>query len=103
MYYNNVLTSAIIRINNVFTGISKFRLQSDGSALPSARRLTLTLFQDKKIVIDLKHNELLVPWGQFLTHDIAYSAVNSVNSSFPSKNLYFNCDIRILLFKYVCA
>lgn len=66
-------------------GISKFRLQSDGSLLPSARKLYLTLFRNKKNVCDYKHNELLVPWGQFVTHDIAYSAVNSVNSSFPGK------------------
>lgn len=75
-------------IKNIFTGISKFRLQSDGSFLPNARNVTLMLFQNKTIVCDWKHNELLVPWGQFITHDMAYSAINSVNSSFPGKNVY---------------
>lgn len=61
------------------------RVQSDGSYLPNARHLTLTLFQNISNVCDHKNNELLVPWGQFITHDMAYSPVNSINSSFPSK------------------
>jgi len=58
-------------------------VQSDGSPLPNARLLTLTLFQNISNVCDRKHNELLVPWGQFIAHDLAYTPVNSVNSSFP--------------------
>ncbi|XP_016664411.1 peroxidase-like [Acyrthosiphon pisum] len=65
-------------------GISAFRLQSDGSPLPNARNITLTMFQDSLRICDYKNNELLVPWGQFITHDTAYSPVRSVNSSFPA-------------------
>jgi len=65
-------------------GISAFRLQSDGSPLPNARNLTLTLFKDVKRICDHKNNEILVPWAQFITHDVAYSPVRSVNSSFPA-------------------
>jgi len=68
-------------------GISAFRVQSDGSPLPNARNLTLTMFQDTLRICDYKNNELLVPWGQFITHDIAYSPVRSVNSSFPGNIL----------------
>ncbi|XP_025202646.1 peroxidase-like [Melanaphis sacchari] len=64
-------------------GISAFRVQSDGSPLPNARNLTLTLFQDMSNSCDDKYNEILVPWGQFIAHDVAYSPVRSVNSSFP--------------------
>jgi len=64
-------------------GISAFRVQSDGSPLPNARNLTLTIFQDTLRICDHINNELLVPWGQFITHDTAYSPVRSINSSFP--------------------
>lgn len=76
-------------------GISKFRVQTDGSSLPNARNLTLMLFKNIKNVCDHKNNELLVPWGQFVTHDMAFSPVDSINSSFPGKN-----QIQILLLKY---
>lgn len=68
-------------------GISAFRVQSDGSPLPNARNLTLTIFQDTLRICDYKNNELLVPWGQFITHDTAFSPVRSVNSSFPGNIL----------------
>ncbi|XP_050443430.1 peroxidase mlt-7-like isoform X2 [Adelges cooleyi] len=64
-------------------GHKSFRLQSNGEPLPNARILTITLFADKYRQCSHKNNELLVPWGQFITHDIAYSPVNSVDSSFP--------------------
>jgi len=67
-------------------GISAFRVQSDGRPLPNARNLTLTIFKDAHIC-DHRNNELLVPWGQFITHDMAYSPVRSVNSSFPGNVL----------------
>ncbi|VVC34718.1 Haem peroxidase,Haem peroxidase, animal type [Cinara cedri] len=86
-------------------GISKFRVQSDGSPLPNARTLTLTLFQNTSRVCDHKNNELLVPWGQFITHDVAFSPVNSVNSSFPDSlnhcldvNPPADCEAIIKLF-----
>lgn len=68
-------------------GISAFRVQSDGSPLPNARNLTLTMFQDTLRICDHQNNELLVPWGQFITHDTAFSPVRSVSSSFPGKIL----------------
>lgn len=66
-------------------GISAFRLQSDGSPLPNARNLTLTIFKDTSRTCDHKNNELLVPWAQFITHDMAFSPIGSVNSSFLGK------------------
>jgi len=66
-------------------GISAFRLQSDGSPLPNARNLTLRIFKDTSRTCDHENNELLVPWAQFITHDVAYSPVRSINSSFPGK------------------
>lgn len=71
----------------ICAGISKFRVQSDGSSLPNARQLTLTLFKNVSKVCDHKNNELLVPWAQLVAHDIAFSPVNSVNSTFPGKNV----------------
>jgi len=68
-------------------GISAFRVQSDGRPLPNARDLTLTIFKDTHRICDHRNNELLVPWGQFITHDTAYSPVRSINSSFPGKIL----------------
>lgn len=91
-------------------GISVFRVQSDGSPLPNARTLTLTMFQDTLKICDHQNNELLVPWGQFITHDVAFSPVRSVNSSFPGKILikfernnqnrfrFFNHIVCILLY-----
>lgn len=69
-------------------------MQSDGSPLPNARLLSLTLFQNISYVCDPKHNELLVPWGQFVAHDLAYTSVNSVNSTFPGIVLFtMHCTI----------
>ncbi|KAL4142203.1 hypothetical protein QTP88_004707 [Uroleucon formosanum] len=84
--------------------ISVFRVQSDGSPLPNARTLTLTMFQDTLKICDHQNNELLVPWGQFITHDVAFSPVRSVNSSFPAaldhcedKNPPIECEAVIRL------
>lgn len=77
-------------------GISKFRVQTDGSPLPNARRLSLAVFKNTNNLCDHKNNELLVPWGQFVTHDMAYSPVNSINSSFPGKNEISNNNIICL-------
>lgn len=80
MFLNNILKYYYL------LGISKFRVQTDGSPLPHARHLTLMLFKNLNNICDHKNNELLVPWGQFVAHDMAYSPVDSINSSFPGKN-----------------
>lgn len=60
-------------------------MQADGRPLPSARNLTLTLLKNVTRICNYKNNELLVPWGQFVAHDLAYSPVNTINSTFPGK------------------
>lgn len=69
-------------------GISKFRVQSDGSPLPNARSVTLIVFKNVSNISSYKINEILVPWGQFVAHDMSYSALNSINSTFPGKYYY---------------
>lgn len=63
-------------------------MQSDGTPLPNARNITLTFFQNSVHYCDQSNNELLIPWGQFVTHDFAYSPVDSINSSFPGNYLH---------------
>jgi len=82
-----VLILTLYKIIVMVLGISAFRVQSDGSPLPNARNLTLTMFQDTRRICNHKNNELLVPWGQFITHDTAFSPVRSINSTFPGKKL----------------
>ncbi|XP_050431517.1 peroxidase-like [Adelges cooleyi] len=54
-------------------GKSEFRLQADGKPLPSVRLIQLKLFHGNDVRhSDRENNELLVPWGQFLAHDISY-------------------------------
>ncbi|VVC27285.1 Hypothetical protein CINCED_3A000564 [Cinara cedri] len=54
-------------------GNETLRKQLDGKPLPSARVVGLKLFYLRDIqYLDYEHSEILVPWGQFLTHDVSF-------------------------------
>lgn len=55
------------------SGNETLRKQLDGKPLPSARMVGLKLFYLRDIrYLDYEHSEILVPWGQFLTHDVSF-------------------------------
>ncbi|XP_050443428.1 peroxidase-like [Adelges cooleyi] len=60
--------------NAVFSdGKYEFRLQADGKPLPSARSVGVKLFYAREVpYFDGENNQLLVPWGQFITHDMSF-------------------------------
>jgi len=65
-------------------GNNTFRVQLDGKPLPSARLINIKLFYLREIrYFDYKNNELLVPWGQFLTHDVSFYPDDIRNASTP--------------------
>lgn len=56
----------------------------DGKPLPSARLVGLKLFYMREIHnFDHANNELLVPWGQFLTHDVSFYPDDIRNATTP--------------------
>lgn len=70
-----------------------FRVQLDGKPLPSARLVGLKLFYlREKMDNDHKNNELLVPWGQFVTHDVSYYPDDVRNKTTPSKYILKSTD-----------
>lgn len=74
---------------SICTGNYTFRLQLDGKELPSARAVGVKLFYMRDVpYTDHDNNELLVPWGQFLTHDISYYPDDVRGTSTPSTYLY---------------
>ncbi|CAH1724815.1 unnamed protein product [Aphis gossypii] len=66
-------------------GNNTFRVQLDGKPLPSARLVGLKLFYMREIHnFDHANNELLVPWGQFLTHDVSFYPDDIRNATTPA-------------------
>lgn len=56
----------------------------DGKPLPSARLIGLKLFYMREVrYYDHANNELLVPWGQFVTHDVSYYPDDIRNATTP--------------------
>lgn len=52
--------------------------------MPSARLVGLKLFYMREIHnFDHANNELLVPWGQFLTHDVSFYPDDIRNATTP--------------------
>lgn len=67
-----------------YSGNNTFRVQLDGKPLPSARLVGLKLFYMREIHnFDHANNELLVPWGQFLTHDVSFYPDDIRNATTP--------------------
>jgi len=57
--------------------------------LPSARLVGVKLFYMRDIRnYDHVNNELLVPWGQFLTHDISFYPDDIRNATTPGSNYF---------------
>lgn len=76
----------------IYLGDSTFRTQLDGKPLPSARLVSLNfLILGEKKFLDRSNNELLVPWGQFLTHDISFYPDDIRNATTPGIT-----EIRVL-------
>ncbi|KAL4142197.1 hypothetical protein QTP88_004703 [Uroleucon formosanum] len=68
-----------------FYRLMNAEFDDDGKPLPSARQVGVTLFYMRDIRnYDHANNELLVPWGQFLTHDISYYPDDIRNDSTPA-------------------
>lgn len=76
-----------------YSGKNELRIQLDGKPLPSARSVGVKLFYMREIRYpDFNNNELLVPWGQFLTHDISYYPDDIRNTTTPGipKTKFYN-------------
>ncbi|XP_022169138.1 peroxidase-like [Myzus persicae] len=56
---------------NFSDGFYKFRLQTNGSALPSPRVVNIKLFLNHEIYRVDENNVLLLPFGQFIAHDVS--------------------------------
>ncbi|KAL4142196.1 hypothetical protein QTP88_004702 [Uroleucon formosanum] len=56
---------------NYSDGYYAFRLQSNGSALPSPRLVNLKVFLNQDIYKVDENNVLLVPFGQLIAHDVS--------------------------------
>lgn len=54
-----------------FTGIYRFRQQTNGTPLPGARKINIELFLNNQWSDYDELNVLLMQWGQFLAHDIS--------------------------------
>ncbi|XP_025194619.1 peroxidase-like [Melanaphis sacchari] len=56
---------------NFSDGFYKFRLQTNGSVLPSTRVINIQMFLNREIYHNDENNVLLLPFGQLLAHDIS--------------------------------
>lgn len=67
-------------------GKNAFRVQLDGKPLPSARLVGVKMFYLRDVrYLDIDNNELVVTWGQFLTHDVSYYPDDLRNTSTPGR------------------
>ena len=90
-----------IILENCFTqtGIDAPRRDQNGHPLPSARRVSLLLFEDKNKPSHV-HNTLYVTFGQFLDHDMTRTAVTKLSmeplGKLKCNTLYHRCCVMEL-------
>jgi len=82
----------------IYSGNNTLRVQLDGRPLPSARLVGVKLFYMRDIRnYDHENNELLVPWGQFLTHDISFYPDDIRNATTPGSNSFTKIITKLFM------
>lgn len=78
------------------SGVSAPRIAIDGSDLPSARDVSITVHRPEYRG-DYDFTVMLAVWGQFLDHDVTATALSQGKLLFYFRNIFKNLKYKILI------